>query len=390
MLLLRTCAVVASWAQPPYLSVNTAGNQVFRYLEGGYNCTRIPTVILAGSSTLLAFAEGRNWVGDECVPFPGPGAPATYHVGIDAKGHTDTVMKRSTNGGRDWSALAVVASGSWCPTAVWDAQRRRVVLQYSLYTDDSVWQAISTDLGRTFGPPLNVSAQLPAGRAHMLGGTGHSALQLSLNHRHFPARLLWIGHLYAPGSDPRDASEYCWWSDDGGATFGAGASMGVRLNEASLTELPGTGEVYANLRSDAANTRMVARSTDGGASFTAPTEDLALTNGQCEASVLRVHNLVLFANPATYLTGGGHRCNGTLRVSIDGARTWLGRTIPLGIAPLQAFAYSSLTHTMNESEVGVLFETGAETVKHANGSKSGCYGTGCQIRYRTVSIGGFV
>ena len=27
MLLLRTCAVVASWAQPPYLSVNTAGNQ---------------------------------------------------------------------------------------------------------------------------------------------------------------------------------------------------------------------------------------------------------------------------------------------------------------------------------------------------------------------------
>ena len=139
------------------------------------------------------------------------------------------------------------------------------------------------------------------------------------------------------------------------------------------------------MRSDAANVRMVARSTDGGATFTPPTADHNLINGQCEASVMSVNNLVLFANPATYLTGGGHRCNGTVRVSTDDARTWQ-RSIPLGTTPLQAFAYSSLTRTVDDSEVGVLFETGAATVKAANGSKAGCYGTGCQIRYQTVRL----
>ena len=42
----------------PLHVANTAGVQVFAHSEDGYNCTRIPTVILA-DGVLLAIAEGR-------------------------------------------------------------------------------------------------------------------------------------------------------------------------------------------------------------------------------------------------------------------------------------------------------------------------------------------
>jgi sialidase-1 len=210
-MLLPPLALLLGLVDPPYLSVNTAGAPVFRHSDD-YNCTRIPTVILAGTS-LLAIAEGRRFVGDECVPFPGPAPPSKQPAGIMAKGYTDTVAKRSTNGGSSWSPLAVVAKGGWCPTAVYDAQRRRVVVQYSLYTDNSDWQITSSDSGATWSAPVSLDAKLPAGRGSMLNGVGH-ALQLSLTHPQFPGRLLWIGHRWTP-ADPVDVDEYCWWSDDG-------------------------------------------------------------------------------------------------------------------------------------------------------------------------------
>ena len=83
------------------LDPNEAGVQVFRYGEGGYNCTRIPTVVLAGptaAGVLLAVAEGRKWVGDECVPWTHAVPPPNRTVppaGADQP-YTDTVLKRST------------------------------------------------------------------------------------------------------------------------------------------------------------------------------------------------------------------------------------------------------------------------------------------------------
>ena len=164
-----------------------------------------------------------------------------------------------------------------------------------------------------------------------------------------------------------------------------GASLGRQLNEAMLVEGP-RGEVIANMRTDSSSiqTRMVAISTSGGATFSAPASDPVLINGHCQASMLRLGGSILFANPATTLSGGAHRCNGTLRLSADG-RTWSPRTVPLGSRPLDAFAYSSLTRTANASEVGVLFETGSPTMLNGSG-KSGCYGTSCQIRYQVVAV----
>jgi sialidase-1 len=113
---------------------NEAGSvPVFSHSEDGYNCTRIPTVIVAdegdgGAPVLLAFAEGRKWVGDGCYPHAAAAAAAGRVGAAKApdQGYTDVVLKRSTSGGRTWSARTVVAAGGWCPSAVWDAKRKTV------------------------------------------------------------------------------------------------------------------------------------------------------------------------------------------------------------------------------------------------------------------------
>ena len=117
-------------------------------------------------------------------------------------------------------------------------------------------------------------------------------------------------------------------------------------------ELPG-GSVLANIRPDSGavsprGARVTAASTDGGETFSAPRPDPALINGHCQASMLRAKenascprcgDRVLFANPAT----AAGRCNGTLRISTDGAKTWAAE-VPLGRSAGEAFAYSCLTH----------------------------------------------
>ena len=42
--------------------------QVFKHGEDGNDCIRIPSVILAGNHTLVAFAECRKYIGDGCYP----------------------------------------------------------------------------------------------------------------------------------------------------------------------------------------------------------------------------------------------------------------------------------------------------------------------------------
>ena len=63
---------------------------VFANGQEGYRCYRIPAIVAAPDGTLLAFAEGRK---DNCGDF----------------GNVDIVLKTSTDNGRTWSPLRVVA-----------------------------------------------------------------------------------------------------------------------------------------------------------------------------------------------------------------------------------------------------------------------------------------
>eukprot|EP01052_Picozoa_sp_SAG31_P000318 SAG31_NODE_10_length_40133_cov_27.863041_4_plen_90_part_00 len=84
---------------------------------------------------------------------------------------------------------------------------------------------------------------------------------------------------------------------------------------------------------------------------------------------------ILFAKPAS-LEG---RCNGTLRISYDGARSW-GKAIPIGATSKAGYGYSCVIHVPGERPktniVGIIFETNAK----------GCDGVSCQLRYRNISL----
>jgi hypothetical protein len=70
----------------------------------GYPCIRIPSIALAGDNqTLNAFAECRNSTGDGCYPTTLP-----PHAIIN--NNRDICQKRSTDGGKTWSGLKVIAN----------------------------------------------------------------------------------------------------------------------------------------------------------------------------------------------------------------------------------------------------------------------------------------
>ena len=69
---------------PHYTDVFVAG-------EGAYHTYRIPSVIATPKGALLAFAEGRRSGGGDA-------------------GDIDVVLRRSTDGGRSWSPMQVIAS----------------------------------------------------------------------------------------------------------------------------------------------------------------------------------------------------------------------------------------------------------------------------------------
>src|SRR5678815_5241994 len=77
------------------------------------------------------------------------------------------------------------------------------------------------------------------------------------------------------------------YSDDRGATWKLGGVVGPNCNESQIAELP-SGELVLNMRShEANNRRMIARSTDGGLTFSKPVEDQTLIEPVCQASFIR-------------------------------------------------------------------------------------------------------
>ncbi len=81
--------VQLSLSHPVPFSSSSAKVDVFVMGEGGYYCIKIPYLLLTSNGTFIAFGEGR--IGD-CGDYA----------------ETDLVYKRSTDGGKTWSPLAVL------------------------------------------------------------------------------------------------------------------------------------------------------------------------------------------------------------------------------------------------------------------------------------------
>merc|ERR1712113_868074 len=91
------------------------------------------------------------------------------------------------------------------------------------------------------------------------------------------------------------------------------------MDEATLADLGG-GDVLLNMRhrNEKSKGRGVARSADGGLTWTAMTYDAELIGPVCQGSLATAGSSVYFSNPAT-TSGRNHL---TVRKSNDGGRTW--------------------------------------------------------------------
>lgn len=331
-------------AEPERVDVFVAG-------ADGYHTFRIPAVIVAPKSgDLLAFCEGRK-------------------TGRGDHGDLDLVLKRSTDGGRTWGPLEVVYEeggdakvtiGNPCPVV--DAATQTIWLPFCRDNDD-VLITHSTDGGRTWSPPTEITADVKRPEWGWYATGPGVGIQLSQGiHR---GRLV-IPCDHREKIDGRDVMHsHVFYSDDHGKTWTLGGSVAMHTDECQVVELS-DGTLLINMRNywgrtakqpEKGGMRAVARSRDGGATWGPLEFDRTLIEPVCQASLLRDpmtegdKPLLLFSNPAS--TTARHRL--TLRASVDEGRTWFAERV-LHAGPA---AYSCLT-VLPDGAIGCLYEAGEE------------------------------
>jgi sialidase-1 len=313
---------------------------VFSGGEGGYHTYRIPAIVSTDAGTLLAFCEGRK------------------ANGADA-GDIDMVLRRSTDRGKTWGPLSVVhEEGDTAkitignPAPVVDRSTGAVWLPFCR-DNDRVFVTHSDDDGHTWAEPVEITANVKRPDWDWYATGPGNGIQLT-NGPHADRLVVPCDHRVGGDKTPWRAGghSHVIYSNDHGATWQLGGVTGESMNECAVAELA-DGSLLLNMRSyRGKNRRGVARSSDGGLTWTEPVEDPALIEPVCQASMIRLlddngkSGPLLFSNPA-----GKSREKMTVRLSGDGGRSWpISRTVYAGSA-----AYSSLVE-LDDGSIGLLYE----------------------------------
>jgi sialidase-1 len=354
-LILVVLVPVSTWGAGP----ETA--DVFVPQTDGFASIRIPSVIVTEKGTVLAFAEGRAADADQAK--------------------NKIVLKRSSDGGKTWSPVAVIAEdGDRAlnnPCAVVHRQSGRVLLMYQSYPagvgersgkiqpgyegDQIVRNLIITsdDDGTTWSPPRDVTRETKREKVvtTIAGGPG---IGIELQHGPHAGRILipfnegpfGVWNIYAVFSDDQGQTWQMGNVAPGGLIeTGPGKTIST-VNEAQFVELS-DGSIRFNVRRWAGKpVRKTCVSSDGGMTWS-PVEDVPeLQDPSCMASVFRVpgstggKSRILFSGPQST-----KRENGTVFLSDDDGRTWpVQRVLCPG-----SFAYSCLT-ALPDGTIGCLYE----------------------------------
>jgi sialidase-1 len=323
------------------------------YVSGthGYHGYRIPAIETAPDGSLLAFAEARKY----SLADPGFG-----------KQDIDLVLRRSTDGGKTWSAMKVIEDPGelWSaanPATIVDRQTGRVWLLYLRCkpgrntetarpgTDDNqVLARTSDDNGVTWSEPVDLTRVSRAMDDRQWGSSVVGPGGAIQDRR---------GRLVAPVWRYKPFGVFAIYSEDHGRTWHRtplvpGAKGG---DESQLVQLA-DGRILMDIRQESGPHRWMATSDDGGKTWSEPRPGLSVTPVACaiERYTLRAagddRDRILWTGPK-----GPGRMNLVVRMSYDEGRTFpVERPIWQGHA-----AYSDLT-ILKDKTVGVLWERGVE------------------------------
>jgi sialidase-1 len=373
-LALQSFALSGALVAPPP-PAKPFGEPLFVSGQDGYHTYRIPALAVTPKGVVLAFCEGRKTGGGD-------------------SGDIDTVLKRSTDNGRTWSAQQVVwddaANTCGNPCAVVDRDTGTVWLLSTWNRGDDhegeiiarkskdtrrVFVCCSTDDGATWTKPREITADVKLANWTWYATGPGSGLQLA----HGPHK----GRLVIPcdhiEAEPRRYYSHVIYSDDHGQTWRLGGSTPLdRVNECEAVELAG-GRMMLNMRNydRAKKNRQTAVSDDGGSTWKEQGFDAALLEPICQAAVERFRwpdngqagrdnnsqrstrnvqrssdgraGVVLFSNPAN----DKGRVNLTVRASFDDGKTWpKARVLHEGPS-----AYSDLA-VLADGRAACLYEAG--------------------------------
>lgn len=322
--------------------------RVFAFAPNNKPNYRIPAIVTAANGDLLIIAEKRN-------------------DGIGDIGNHDIVLKRSRDLGKTWSAEQVVLDDEDRVSTDLTVGRTGDKLWIFFLRDKKKFAYLSsTDHGATWQGPVMIHEQVikpewdqlqgkaeeeepanPKGRMAQWEkgwfqrygcGPGNTVLQLKSGRILVPAR-----HREDAGKGRLRSFAHCFFSDDQGASWKLGGTIGINTSECQFVELA-NGDVIVISRNESSadapdNLRhLVSTSKDGGLTWSPVRRAEELITPRCHGSTERLSfatdggkNRLLFSSPAAPFRQKEHpygRYNLTVRLSYDEGETWTaGKTI---------------------------------------------------------------
>ncbi len=327
---------------------------LFEMGEAGSKFYRIPALTQAADGALVAVADKR---GDALGDLPNI---------------ITIVSKRSTDGGKTWSDMSIVAKGDTIAkcgygdaVVIADEKRGNLVAVFS--GNNGLWHSnekslirtycsISQDNGKTWGEVTDITDQVYGGvygegpRYGLFTGSGSG---VQLKHGEHAGRIMLVVAARNDATWGGTMSNYAIYSDDGGITWHASKNPGCTDGDESKVVELADGKVLMSIRNRHKGDRLFSISTDGGETWSEPKYNTTLPAPACNGDIVAYthggKNLLLHSLPASRTT----RENVTVYVSEDNGETWAAkRCIYKGYS-----AYSSL-QVLDDGTIGIIVEEG--------------------------------